>query len=132
MQAGLYHPPVCCATLALCPLLPSLPPSHHIFNPCRVENEDREPDPTLLNALEAFSAAAVGANWGAALDVELIANLGRYRRYDYTCLRDLLRVVRNKRNHFREMPESLQQLMGPLPNGYYRWGGWGPRGVWGW
>ena len=87
----------------------------------RVENEDREPDPTLLNALESFSAAAVGSNWGAALDVELVANLGRYRRYDYTCLRDLLRVVRNKRNHFREMPESLQQLMGPLPNGYYRW-----------
>jgi len=86
----------------------------------RVENEDREPDPTLLNALESFAPGAVGANWGAALDVELIANLGRYRRYDYTCLRDLLRVVRNKRNHFREMPESLQQLMGPLPTGYYR------------
>lgn len=86
----------------------------------RVENEDREPDPTLLNALESFAPGAVGSNWGAALDVELIANLGRYRRYDYTCLRDLLRVVRNKRNHFREMPESLQQLMGPLPTGYYR------------
>lgn len=86
----------------------------------RVENEDREPDPTLLHALESFAAAAIGSNWGAALDVELIANLGRYRRYDYTCLRDLLRVVRNKRNHFREMPDSLQQLMGPLPNGFYR------------
>jgi hypothetical protein len=89
--------------------------------PCRVENEDREPDPTLLNALESFAPAAVGGNWGAALDVELIANLGRYRRYDYTCLRDLLRVVRNKRNHFREMPDSLQQLMGPLPHAYYRY-----------
>jgi serine/threonine-protein kinase/endoribonuclease IRE1 len=52
--------------------------------------------------------------------VELVGNLGRYRRYDYTCLRDLLRVVRNKRNHFREMPDSLQQLMGPLPNGFYK------------
>lgn len=41
-------------------------------------------------------------------------------RYDYSCLRDLLRVVRNKRNHFREMPENLQQLMGPVPDGYYR------------
>lgn len=86
----------------------------------RVEFEDREPDPTLLLALESFAPAAVGSNWGAALDVELIANLGRYRRYDYTCLRDLLRVVRNKRNHFREMPEQLQQLMGPLTAGYYK------------
>eukprot|EP00775_Hariotina_reticulata_P013052 gene13052-13179_t len=87
----------------------------------RVENEDRDPDPTLLNALESFTVAAVGPNWGAHIDAELIANLGKYRRYDYTCLRDLLRVVRNKRNHFREMPENLQQLMGPVPEGYYRY-----------
>lgn len=86
----------------------------------RVENEDREPDPSMLNALESYTTAAVGANWGAGLDAELIANLGKYRRYDYTCLRDLLRVVRNKRNHFREMPDSLQQLLGPVPEGYYR------------
>jgi len=63
------------------------------------------------------------------VDGELIVNLGRYRRYDYTSLRDLLRVVRNKKNHFREMPESLQRAMGPVPEGYYRWvdgvvGGW--------
>ena len=31
-----------------------------------------------------------------------------HRRYDYTSLRDLMRVVRNKRNHFREMPQQLQ------------------------
>lgn len=88
--------------------------------PLRVENEDREPDPTLLHALESYSSAAVGANWGASMDAELVANLGKYRRYDYRALRDLLRVVRNKRNHFREMPESLQQLLGPLPTGFYR------------
>lgn len=87
---------------------------------CSVENEDREPDPSLLHALESYTAAAVGPNWGAGLDPELIANLGKYRRYDYTCLRDLLRVVRNKRNHFREMPDSLQVLLGPVPDGYYR------------
>jgi serine/threonine-protein kinase/endoribonuclease IRE1 len=91
-------------------------------HPCRVENEDREPDPSLLNALESYTAAALGPNWGAALDPELISNLGKYRRYDYTCLRDLLRVVRNKRNHFREMPGELQRLLGPLPDGFYRCG----------
>jgi serine/threonine-protein kinase/endoribonuclease IRE1 len=88
----------------------------------RVEFEDREPDASLLNALEAVRSAAVGAtNWGAALDAALVANLGRYRRYDYTSLRDLLRVVRNKRNHFREMPEPLQRAMGPVPDGYLRY-----------
>jgi len=46
----------------------------------RVENEDREPDPTLLNRLESYTLAAVGPNWGAHIDAELIANLGKYRR----------------------------------------------------
>lgn len=93
----------------------------------RVENEDREPDQTLLASLESYSRAAVGANWGALLDSLLIANLGKYRRYDFTSLRDLLRVIRNKRNHFREMPESLQAVMAPIPDGFYRWGA---GGVW--
>lgn len=89
----------------------------------RVEFEDREPDQSLLTGLEAARAAAIGAsNWGASMDAELVANLGKYRRYDYTSLRDLLRVVRNKKNHFREMPEPLQRLMGPVPDGYYRCG----------
>ncbi|GFR44013.1 hypothetical protein Agub_g5168 [Astrephomene gubernaculifera] len=136
----------------------------------RIEFEDREPDTSLLEALEGFArvalagpgllpgeAEAPGApcpststsfgapataatssstsappsslpssssssppNWGAALPAELVANLGRYRRYEYTSLRDLLRVVRNKRNHFREMPQQLQALMGPLPGGFLR------------
>lgn len=58
--------------------------------------------------LAAAVALAPLPNWGASLPAELVGNLGRYRRYDYTCVRDLLRVVRNKRNHFREMPPSLQ------------------------
>lgn len=87
---------------------------------CRVENEDREPDQRLLAILEGYARTAVGTNWGAAVDAELVASLGKYRRYEYTCLRDLLRVIRNKRNHFREMPDSLQQLMGPIPDGFYR------------
>lgn len=73
-------------------------------------------------ALESYRTPATGVspNWGAAVDPDLIVNLGKYRRYDYTSLRDLLRVVRNKKNHFREMPESLQRAMGPVPDGYYR------------
>ncbi len=47
-----------------------------------------------------------------------MTNLNRYRRYDFSSVRDLLRVIRNKRNHFREMPEALQALMGPVPQGY--------------
>ena len=59
--------------------------------------------------LHRFAMAAVGvANWGTLVDPQLVANLGRYRRYQFRSLRDLLRVVRNKKSHFREMPMELQ------------------------
>ena len=29
-------------------------------------------------------------------------------------------MIRNKHNHFREMPESLQQKIGPVPEGFLR------------
>lgn len=38
-------------------------------------------------------AGLLTPNWGGAVEPELVANLGRYRRYDYTSVRDLLRVV---------------------------------------
>jgi hypothetical protein len=43
---------------------------------------------------------------------------GKYRRYSYSSLRDLLRVIRNKHNHFRELPPELQRKVGPLPEGF--------------
>ena len=85
-----------------------------------MENEDREPDQALLQALESLSPIGIGSNWGIHVDVELVANLGRYRRYDYKSIRDLLRVIRNKRSHFREMPAPLQAKLGPVPTGFLR------------
>ncbi|KAK9828434.1 hypothetical protein WJX81_007728 [Elliptochloris bilobata] len=85
----------------------------------RVECEDREEDQTLLAALEAVSEEALGGrNWQARLDAELLGNLGRYRRYRGSSLRDLLRVIRNKHNHWRELPEALQQRLGPPSDGF--------------
>jgi serine/threonine-protein kinase/endoribonuclease IRE1 len=43
---------------------------------------------------------------------------GKYRRYDFASLRDLLRVVRNKHSHFRELPPDLRARLGPLPDGF--------------
>ena len=75
----------------------------------------------MLRALEATAASAFppGANWAASLEKDLIANLYAYRSYRYSSTRDLLRVVRNKCNHFREMPPALQALIGAPPNAYY-------------
>ena len=78
-------------------------------------------DQSLLHAFEACSRAALGIGpWMGRFDSELVDNLGRYRKYNQSSLRDLLRVIRNKHNHFRELPDTLQEKLGPLPNGYYR------------
>lgn len=64
------------------------------------------------------SSLTVPAGMQARLDAELLGNLGRYRRYRGSSLRDLLRVIRNKHNHWRELPEALQQRLGPPPDGF--------------
>ena len=71
-------------------------------------------------AFESHGAAAFGESWGAQLSSSLMHELSRFRDYKYTSLRDLLRVIRNKRGHFYEMSEDMQRQMGPLPEGFLR------------
>ena len=105
----------------------------------RVEQEDRSADPTLLRRLEARAAAAIGGSswwrractassmplrppsrsWDEVLDTDLLEQLGQYRKYTFTSLRDLLRVVRNKANHFQELPAEMRRKYGGVPEGLY-------------
>lgn len=72
----------------------------------RIELEDRETN--LLKALESIAPLALGTEWDEKLEPIFIANIGRYRRYKYDSVRDLLRVMRNKLNHYRELPKEIQ------------------------
>lgn len=74
----------------------------------RVELEDRETDSDLLKALENVAPVALGAKWDEKMELAFLANIGRYRRYKFDSVRDLLRVLRNKLNHFRELPLEIQ------------------------
>ncbi|KAI3922916.1 hypothetical protein MKW98_007047 [Papaver atlanticum] len=84
----------------------------------RVELEDREAESDLLKALEAVAPVALGGKWDEKMESDFISNIGRYRRYKYDSTRDLLRVIRNKLNHFRELPQDIQELLGPVPEGF--------------
>ncbi|KAG6469066.1 hypothetical protein ZIOFF_073764 [Zingiber officinale] len=84
----------------------------------RIELEDRENESDLLKALKNSAAAAFGGKWKEKLDVALITDMGRYRKYRFDCMRDLLRVIRNKLNHYRELPKPLQEILGPVPEGF--------------
>ena len=47
-------------------------------------------------ALEARAPSVIGAGWGAVVDAEMLDNGGKYRKYNFGSIRDLLRVIRNK------------------------------------
>ncbi|KAF8409902.1 hypothetical protein HHK36_002421 [Tetracentron sinense] len=84
----------------------------------RVELEDRENQSNLLKALESVASVALGGKWDEKMETEFITNIGRYRRYKFDSVRDLLRVIRNKLNHYRELPQDIQEILGPVPEGF--------------
>lgn len=57
---------------------------------------ERDPPDATLVSLENTSASIVGDDWSKSIDRTLLDNLGKYRKYDGTSVRDLLRVLRNK------------------------------------
>ncbi|KAL8523998.1 hypothetical protein ACS0TY_013817 [Phlomoides rotata] len=85
----------------------------------RVELEDRENASELLDALENQGKLALGGGkWDEKMENAFINDIGRYRRYKYDSVRDLLRVVRNKLNHYRELSKEIQLILGSVPEGF--------------
>lgn len=107
----------------------------------RVEMEDREAGGGLL--LRELERGALGGvrgsaergvgvekargigiaetSWAGKLPPSLLQNLGKYRSYKGDEVRDLLRVIRNKSNHFRELPKNVRDEVGAPPEGFYRY-----------
>ena len=54
-----------------------------------------------------------------AIDPCLLSDMNKYRKYDTHCVRDLLRVIRNKKHHFHELSSELRaKLKLDLPLGF--------------
>lgn len=75
-----------------------------------MELEDREISSDLSRALERIATTALGGKWDEKMEPALIANIGYYRRYKFNSVRDLLRVMRNKLNHYGELPKEIQVI----------------------
>ncbi|XP_051139476.1 serine/threonine-protein kinase/endoribonuclease IRE1a-like isoform X2 [Andrographis paniculata] len=88
----------------------------------RLQLEDKGTDSNLdlLGSLETIAPAAFGSKWNDKLEYIFLNNMGRYRRYNYYSVRDLLRVMRNKLTHYGELPPEIQELLGPVPEGFDR------------
>lgn len=59
-----------------------------------------------------------GPDFLAKLDRHFVDTLGKQRKYSGYRLLDLLRALRNKKNHYEDMSEDVKKRVGPLPHGY--------------
>lgn len=83
---------------------------------------EKEPEQgPLVMALEAGSYKVVRENWYKHISAPLQADLKRFRSYKGTSVRDLLRAMRNKKHHYRELPAEVRQTLGQLPAGFIQY-----------
>ncbi len=84
----------------------------------RIEVLNRAKHASQYHELESLGPWAIGEDgeWWSRLDPLLAENLLKVRKYDTRSLRDLLRVLRNKNVHYRELPRDLQNSLGGLPD----------------
>ncbi|RZF48446.1 hypothetical protein LSTR_LSTR007931 [Laodelphax striatellus] len=78
----------------------------------RVE-KDELASSAALRALECGGRSRVcGGDWQQRLEPQMAAELRRYRAYRGDSVRDLLRALRNKKHHLRELSEEAKQSVG--------------------
>lgn len=85
------------------------------------EFEPRDPPSEALLQLESHAPeilAEAGGDFLRALPREFRETLGKQRKYTGGRVLDLLRALRNKKNHYEDMPETLKEKIGGLPAGY--------------
>jgi len=82
----------------------------------RIEKDADDAD-TIIS-LQKESIAVVRGDWKVHIGHELQQDLRKYRTYKGIYVRDLLRALRNKKHHYRELPDSLRESLGEIPDGY--------------
>jgi serine/threonine-protein kinase/endoribonuclease IRE1 len=66
------------------------------------------------------SSEVIGVNWLQQLEPEIRASLLHRNRMNYneTSIEDLIRALRNKKNHYDDMSQSARNIFGPIPDGF--------------
>ncbi|XP_048348584.1 serine/threonine-protein kinase/endoribonuclease IRE2 isoform X2 [Sphaerodactylus townsendi] len=83
---------------------------------------EKEPvDGPILGALEAGGQVVVRGNWRAHISIPLQTDLRKFRAYKGHSVRDLLRAMRNKKHHYRELPADVQETLGAVPQAFVQY-----------
>ncbi|KAK5164128.1 bifunctional endoribonuclease/protein kinase ire1 [Saxophila tyrrhenica] len=93
---------------------------HFEREPRGVPDDGYAGDSWPLSLLERRAEEVIGprADFLAKLDRHFVDTLGKQRKYSGNRLLDLLRALRNKKNHYEDMPEEVKRRVGPLAGGY--------------
>lgn len=84
----------------------------------RVEKETD--DSFVLKRLEECSGV-LKSDWRSNIDSEVAEDLRKYRNYRGDSVRDLLRALRNKKHHYRELSKQAQKNLGEIPVGFVQY-----------
>uniref|UniRef100_A0A3B3RS14 Serine/threonine-protein kinase/endoribonuclease IRE1 n=2 Tax=Paramormyrops kingsleyae TaxID=1676925 RepID=A0A3B3RS14_9TELE len=80
---------------------------------------EKEPlDGPIVRQLERGGRAVVKGDWREHITVPLQTDLRKFRSYKGGSARDLLRAMRNKKHHYRELPEDVQETLGSIPDDF--------------
>ncbi|XP_061701371.1 serine/threonine-protein kinase/endoribonuclease IRE1-like [Syngnathoides biaculeatus] len=80
---------------------------------------EKEPlDGAIVRRLERGGRAVVKSDWREHITVQLQTDLRRFRSYKGGSVRDLLRAMRNKKHHYRELPADVQETLGSIPDDF--------------
>jgi serine/threonine-protein kinase/endoribonuclease IRE1 len=82
------------------------------------EKERRDPPSDALMELESCAPKVVRGDFLKWLSKDFVDSMGKQRKYTGSRLLDLLRALRNKKNHYEDMTDKLKKEVGPLPDGY--------------
>lgn len=80
---------------------------------------EKEPlDGPIVRQLERGGRAVVKGDWREHITVPLQTDLRKFRSYKGGSVRDLLRAMRNKKHHYRELPIDVQETLGLVPDDF--------------
>lgn len=80
----------------------------------RVEKE--EDNSPVVRRLESDARTIVCGGWREKICDALKEDLRKFRTYKSFSVRDLLRAMRNKKHHYRELPEDVRLSLGDIPD----------------
>lgn len=83
----------------------------------RIEKEDLSSS-VLLQLEIGNSWVLKNGDWRLTIEPEIAQDLRKHRNYRGDSLRDLLRALRNKKHHYRELSQPIRDILGPIPDGF--------------